>query len=242
MILINKRTNRRAQIGSAITWFFSFVIVFFLLILFGIAGALFALQQSAPTVSPLMIGSKSVNINLAPAEPSGYDPGDLALQSDIITFLNSESEYLGARVSMGNLVGTFDRNIYGAGQFNSGQIKENANYKIFYDNATTFFDRIYDECYVLCLEFTDSGSIEPRKSQVIIGAKCPMRYSSGEDIYSRDFKFYGCFASTRYTPSGNFNYAVVELPPLGENQQVSTRIRMMRGDIVGDYPKDGGVV
>src|SRR3990172_4937819 len=206
--------GRRAQIGTTLTWFVAFLIIFFVLILFVIATALFSIN--APSFSKAE--GKAANLPNYPQEAIiGFDPGDLGLKRELFAFLNE-------RVSSGLLVKehmqSFDESVYNKNiRFTKEEIEDNSNYKIFYDSATSFFDKAYSECYVMCLEF---GSAKPVNKQVIAGKDCPQT----KNVY------YDCFVSRAYIPSGIFNYAEYDMTLINGKKM---KIKLLRGGISGVY-------
>lgn len=219
--------NKKAQAGTTITWVFAFVIIFFILFVFAVSSVLFAVHtEISSEISTLMSGSKSYFISAVASEPKGFDPGDLAAQRELSAFLNSENELNGANISMRDLISSFDGSVY-TQRLNYDEIKKNEKYNLFYQSGTSFFDKIYDECYILCLEFKRGE--EPATTNSLVGMKCPQG-STGEDIYLRPL-YFDCSVSSSSVPSGVFSYASFELPSVGASKEISARIKLLKGGV-----------
>lgn len=216
--------GKKAQIGVTLTWFTAFLIIFFLMALFIIASALFSAAKSVHEIPISGMNGKNANLDFAPSEPKGYDPGDSALKRELVSFLNNEVNFQGSKVYVKDLISSFDESIYGAKERFSAETREsNPSYKTFYDSAKTFFDRAYDECYVMCLYFEKKSSGLPSNRQVVIGKNCSSREMG-----------YDCSVSTQYILSDIFNYAELSVPSKSSGYN-PTKIKILKGSISGAY-------
>ncbi len=219
--------NKKAQIGTTITWVVAFTIIFFMLLILIGGSALLALKKSVPDVSANNPNSKSTDLTWKVVEPSGIDFGDEALQRELITFLNKPLEN-GER--MGDLIGSFDSGIYSNPRLmGDSEIQGNEKMKLFYETAVKNFDEIYADCYVLCLEFRTQGGGDFKSitgNQIIVGKECAPKTS---EIYGRLRGEYSCYVSN-YNVGGMFNYARVDLHPDRNDGRV-VAVKILKGGL-----------
>jgi hypothetical protein len=229
-----KFIGKKAQIGATLTWFPAFLIIVFLMALFIIASALFSVTKSVHYIPISEINGKSANLEFAPGEPKGYDSGDSALKRDMVSFLNSEVDLQGSKVYVKDLISSFDESVYGVNhRFSAEEVESHLDYKVFYNSTKSFFDNLYDECYVMCLYFEkkDSRGL-PSNKQVIVGKNC-----SSQEVLE-----YDCYVSYDYITSEVFNYAELSVPSKSADYN-PTKIKMLKGGISGVYyyGRGGGI-
>jgi hypothetical protein len=218
--------KKRAQIGTTLTWLIAFTIIFFMLIIFVGGSALLSLKKGVPSVSESNPNSKSINLSWRSVEPSGVDFGDLALERDLVSFLNMPSGAGGQ--SFGDLIQGFDPGVYSNPRLMSdSDIQAHEEMKLLYESAVANFDELYGECYVICLEFrtASGGGFESITSnQIIIGKECNPKT---EKAYGRLRGYYGCYV-TSSNAKGVFNYAKIELHPDRDSERV-VHVKMLKG-------------
>lgn len=218
------KTNRRGQTGGTLTWAIAFVIIFFITILFLGSNFLINSVKAGSSIIEVSYVGKSASLAEERTEPVGYDVGDLELQRDLMAFLDSRTNFDGNLVSLKELASSFDKSVYEKEKlFSSDEIKTNGLFKTFYEKAAGFFDNLYDNCYVLCIDF---GDVNKKIEQTIAGKNCNPKK---EDIYQRARELYSCHIS-KYYVSGTFNYAKIELP--SKNSYGMMTIKLLKGNLV----------
>lgn len=193
-----KQLGRKAQIATTFTWIIAMFIIVFMIILFFAGVAMLLGLKVFPFVSSIFWGSKSVGLSDELTSPSGYDPGDLELQRSAMVFLSQWHEYKDKNVSSLYLLANLDKSIYEKdSQLSESEIAESEAYKTFYESSKSFFGELYDECYVVCLEFRTLGDEQLIGKQVLVGKNC----NAGS---------YDCYVSSANIRGDFFNYAKVD--------------------------------
>ena len=232
--MITGKMGKKGQIGATLTWAFAFVVIFFVTLLFIGAVALLTAGKSISVAAEASIGGKSINLQAVPSVPSGYDPGDLGLQGDLAAFLKSEVEINSNMMSFSDLILTFGDNIIKRRDlvlYSEMKTDSYKDFNIFYEKSLSFFDSLYDQCYILCLEFEENGN--PTGEQTLIGKNCnPMM----ENIYERSREYYSCDLSKK-SVSGGFNYASFDIFSNNPKDQKTTKIKLLRGNFVPEAAK-----
>ncbi len=155
--------DKKGDIGTTMTWVPAFVIIFFLVTLF-ILGVVILAGTKKITFQDNEI--KIENYLQGEQSELNYPIRDLKLANDINSFLlvplKKDTDLI--------LIEDLLRNI-GKG--------DNDNYKLLEDNAVSFYDGIYDECYSICIDF--SYNSEAQETKQILGSACKEEfYSCGE--------------------------------------------------------------
>ncbi|MFA6023010.1 MAG: hypothetical protein WC781_02905 [Candidatus Pacearchaeota archaeon] len=189
--------NKKASIGTGISWFAATIIVIVILFIFMFFLGFIVLKNK------LSFSGPEITVN------EGEQLKDSTLTGNLVLLFDSPVDFNGQKMMIKDLSINVDDKFYSSTPSLENIEKEGATYKLFYESAVGFFDRVYDDCYLVCVYHNlDGKRIE--NPQAIIGKKCKDTISADDtNIFHRGVGYYvdlcGTLSSSYFKPETRYS-------------------------------------
>jgi hypothetical protein len=169
-----KKFSKKGTIGTTITWFVAFVIIFFIMLIFGVVSALLASEKNVPVVS-WFFGNEENSIEIE----EGYST--VSYQEDLFKILNSPTDQ---GVSVRELIGLWHYNKWYT------DMSRDSTFKASIENAMTELE--YE--YLLHEEDYKEKYLVTKGFEITIYYKKPVEgeYIKGTSIFSENYDEKSC--------------------------------------------------